>query len=255
MSSDDDDDESLEYNSPVVGHAQSGDDQMKFVDSRFGEILQLVPEYAVIQDFPALMYSESRSWSVRQPSATEVIEGILIDKERRTPVNVIETSAKLVPFAMDLFCVGVSPESLASALAADFEDEKLFQEFHMLDYEVNVAASLDLSEIVIKKQFKFVAAKLAGFSSGLCLVCSELRSDIKQFANTDALFISARRLGMHMPKQLALRECISRASESVMFGDPSDRFVKKLVRGDTALDQVNSDSMHSVGTGSTEPRQ
>ena len=58
-----------------------------------------------------------------------------------------------------------------------------------------------------------------------------------------------------MPKQLTLRECISRASESVMFGDPSYRFMKKLIRGDTALDQVNSESMPFFGAGSTEPRQ
>jgi hypothetical protein len=64
---------------------------------------------------------------------------------------------------------------------------------------------------------------------------------------------SARKLGM--PKKLTLRECISRASESVMFGEPSYRFVKKLSRGGTALDQVNSDSMPFGGAGSTELRQ
>jgi hypothetical protein len=101
-----------------------------------------------------------------------VIKKILVDKELRTLVKVIETLAKLVPFVVELICVGVSPELLhvASVVAADFGDDKLFQDFHMFDYEVVVAASLDLSEIVIKKQFQFVAAELAGFSSGLCLV-------------------------------------------------------------------------------------
>ena len=48
---------------------------------------------------------------------------------------------------------------------------------------------------------------------------------------------------------------ISRASESVMFGEPSYRFEKKLIRGGTALDQVSSESMPFWGAGSTEPRQ
>ena len=55
------------------------------------------------------------------------------------------------------------------------------------------------------------------------------------------MIASARKLGT--PKQLTLRECISRASEFVMFGDPSYRFIKKPIRGGTALDQVNSDPM------------
>ena len=117
-----------------------------------------------------LMYSKSRSWSVRQPSTRTVIKMFLVDKELRTPVKVIETLAKLVPFVVELIRVGVSHEFLASALAAVFGDDKLRQDLHMFDYEVVVAASLDLSEIVIKKQFQFVAAELAGFSSGLCLV-------------------------------------------------------------------------------------
>ena len=108
-----------------------------------------------------------------------MINNILADRELRPPVKLSETLAKLVPFAVELIRVGVSPEFLASALVADFGDEKLFQDFHMLDYEVAVAANLDLSEIVIKKQSQFVAAKLAGVLSGLCLVCFGLRSDIK----------------------------------------------------------------------------
>ena len=221
--------------------SQSGNDQLEFVDSRFGEILPLVLEHAVLQDFSVLIYSKSRSWSVFQPSAKKVIKKILADRELRTPVKVIETLAKLVPFVVELIRVGVMPEFLASALAEDHEDDKLFQDFQQFDYEVVVAASLDLSEIVIKRQFQFVAAELSGVSSELCLVCSGLRSDIKKLADTDELMASARKLGM--PKQLTLRECISRASESVMFGDPSYRFVKKLIRGGTAPDQVNSHSM------------
>ena len=58
-----------------------------------------------------------------------------------------------------------------------------------------------------------------------------------------------------MPKQLILRECISRVSESVMFGESSYRLEKKLIRGGTALDQVSSESMPFWGVGSAEPRQ
>ena len=94
---------------------------------------------------------------------------------------------------------------------------------------------------MFKKQFQFAASVLAGVSSGLCLVYSGLRSDIKKLAAIDELMASARKLGM--PKQLTLRECISRASESVMFGEPSYRFEKKLIRGGTSLDQVSSESM------------
>ena len=132
-------------------------------------------------------------------------------------------------------------------------DYKLFQDFHLFDYEVVVAAALSLSEVVIKKQFQFAASVLAGVSSGLCLVCSGLRSDIKKLAVFDELMASVRKLGM--PKQLTLRECISRVSESVMFGEPSYRFEKKLIRGGTALDQVSSESMPFEGAGSTEPQQ
>ena len=72
-------------------------------------------------------------------------------------------------------------------------------------------------------------------------MCSGLRSDVRKLAATDELMASARKLGM--PKQLTLRECIFRASESVIFGDPSYQFEKKLIRGGTTLDQVSSDSM------------
>ena len=244
--------ESVNADNSPDSHA-SGNDQLEFIHSRFGDILPLVLEHAVLQDFSVLMFSKSRSWLVRQPSAKKVIKKILADKELRTPVKVIETLAKLVPFAVELIRVGVSPEFLAAELAADHGDDKLFQDFHLFDYEVVVAASLDLSGIVIEKQFQFAATALAGVSSELCLVCSGLRSDIKKLADNNELLASARKLGM--PKQLTLRECISRASESVMFGDPSYRFVKKLIRGDTALDQVNSESMPFFGAGSTEPRQ
>ena len=138
---------------------------MEFVDSRFGEILPLVLEHAVLQDLSVLMFSKSRSWSVRQPSAKKMIKKILSYRELRTPVKVIEALAKLVPFAVELFRVGVSPEFLASELAADHGDEKLFQDFHMFDYEVVIGASLDLSEIVTKKRFQFAASELAGVSS------------------------------------------------------------------------------------------
>ena len=47
---------------------------------------------------------------VRQPSAKKVIKKILADRELRTPVKVIETLAKLVPFAVELIRVGLSPE-------------------------------------------------------------------------------------------------------------------------------------------------
>jgi hypothetical protein len=244
--------ESVNADNSPDSHA-SGNDQLEFIHSKFGDILPLVLEHAVLQDFSVLMFSKSRSWLVRQPSAKKVIKKILADKELRTPVKVIETLAKLVPFAVELIRVGVAPEFLAAELAADHGDDKLFQDFHLFDYEVVVAASLDLSGIVIEKQFQFAATALAGVSSELCLVCSGLRSDIKKLADNNELLASARKLGM--PKQLTLRECISRASESVMFGDPSYRFVKKLIRGDTALDQVNSESMPFFGAGSTEPRQ
>ena len=133
----------------------------------------------------------------------------------------IETLAKLVPFAVELIRVGVSSEWLSRELAENYCDDKLFQDFHLFDYEVVVAAALSLSEVVIKKQFQFAASVLAGVSLGLCLVCSGLRSDIKKLAAVDELMASARKLGM--PKQLTLRECSSRASESAMFGEPSDR--------------------------------
>ena len=237
--------------SPESG--QSGDDFPDFVDSKFGEILPLVLEHAVLQDFSVLMFSKSRSWAVRQPSAKKMIKQILVDREIRTPVKVIETLAKLVPFAVELIRVGVPSERLSRELAEDHCSDKLFQDFHLFDYEVVVAAALSLSEVVIKKQFQFAASVLAGVSSGLCLVCSGLRSDVKKLAAVDDLMASARKLGM--PKQLTLRECISRASESVMFCEPSYRFEKKLIRGGTALDQVSSESMPFFGVGSAEPRQ
>ena len=183
---------------------QFGGELLDFVDSRFGEILPLVLEHAVFQDFSVLMFLKSRSWAVRQPSAKKVIKQVLADRELRTPVKVIETLAKLVPFAVDLIRVGVSPELLAMELAADHGDEKLFQDFHLFDYEVVVAAALDLSEVVIKKQFQFAATMLAGVSSGLCLVCSGFRSDVKKLAATSELMASARKLGM--PKQLTLHQ-------------------------------------------------
>jgi hypothetical protein len=237
--------------SPESG--QSGDDFPDFVDSKFGEILPLVLEHAVLQDFSVLMFSKSRSWAVRQPSAKKMIKQILVDREIRTPVKVIETLAKLVPFAVELIRVGVPSERLSRELAEDHCSDKLFQDFHLFDYEVVVAAALSLSEVVIKKQFQFAASVLAGVSSGLCLVCSGLRSDVKKLAAVDDLMASARKIGM--PKQLTLRECISRASESVMFCEPSYRFEKKLIRGGTALDQVSSESMPFFGVGSAEPRQ
>ncbi len=120
-------------------------------------------------------------------------------------------------------------------------------------YELFVNEGLDQAGIMIEKQFQFADTALAVVPSELCLLCSGLRCDIKKYADVDELMASARKLGM--PKQLTLRECISRASESVMFGDPSYRFMKKLIRGDTALDQVNSESMPFFGAGSTEPRQ
>ena len=64
---------------------------------------------------------------------------------------------------------------------------------------------------------------------------------------------SARKIGV--PKQLTLRECISRVSESVMFADPSYRFVKSPKSGGTALDQVSCESMPFFGVGSAEPHQ
>ena len=152
-------------------------------------------EHAVLQDFSVLMFSKNRSWAVRQPSAKKVTKQVLADRELRTPVKVIETLAKLVPFVVELIRVAVSPESLAVELAADHGDEKLFQDFHFFDYEVVVAAALDLSEVVIKKQFQFAATILAGVSSGLCFVCSGLRSDVKKLADTNALMAPARNLG------------------------------------------------------------
>ena len=195
---------------------QSGGELLDFVDSRFGKILPLVLEHAVLQEFSVLMFSKNRSWAVHQPSAKKVTKQVFADRELRTPVKVIETLAKLVPFVVELIRVGVSPELLAAELASDHGDEKLFQDFHFFDYAVVVAAALDLSEVVIKKQLQFAATMLAGVSSGLCLVCSGLRSDVKKLADTNELMASASKPGM--PKQLTLRECISRASESVMFG-------------------------------------
>ena len=220
---------------------------------KFGQILPLVLKHAVIQDFQALIYFKSRSWSVRQPSAKKVVRKILADKELRTPVKVIETLAKMVPSAVELTRTGVAPELLASVLAVNHEDNRLFQDFQQFDYEIVVAASLDLSTIVIEKQIKFAAAELSGVSSQLSLVCSGLRSDIKAYAEVDELMASARKIGL--PKQLTLRECISRASESVMFVDPSYRFVRSLKSGGTALDQVSYESMPFFGVGSAEPHQ
>ena len=220
---------------------------------KFGQVLPLVLQHAVIQDFQALIYFKSRSWSVRQPSAKKVIRKILADKELRTPVKVVETLAKMVPSAVELTRTGVAPDLLASVLAVNHEDDRLFQDFQEFDYEVVVAASLDLSSIVVEKQIKFAAAELSGVSSQLSLVCSGLRSDIKAFAEVDELMASARKIGV--PKQLTLRECISRASESVMFADPSYRFVRSLKSGGTALDQVSYESMPFFGVGSAEPHQ
>ena len=115
--------------SPEFG--QSSDDFPNFVDSKFGEILPLVLEHAVLQDFSMLMFSKSRSWAVRQPSAKKMIKQILADREIRTPVKVIETLAKLVPFAMELIRVGVSSERLSRELAEDHCEDKLFQDFHL----------------------------------------------------------------------------------------------------------------------------
>ena len=42
---------------------------------------------------------------------------VLADREIRTPVKVIETLAKLVPFAVELIRVGVSSERLSRELA------------------------------------------------------------------------------------------------------------------------------------------
>ena len=106
---------------------------------------------------------------------------------------------------------------------------------------------------MVEKQIKFAAAELSGMSSQLSLVCSGLRSDIKACAEVDELMASARKVGL--PKQLTLRECISRASESVMFADPSYRFVRSLKSGGTALDQVSYESMPFFGVGSAEPHQ
>ena len=235
------------------GSGQSGGDLLNFVDSKFGEVLPLVLEHAVLQDFSMMMFSKSRSWAVRQPSAKKVFKQVLVDRELRTPVKVSETLAKLVHFAVALIRVGVSSERPAVELAENHGVEKLFQDFHLFDYEVVVAAALSLSEAVLKKQFQFAASVLAGVSSGLCLVCSGLQSDIKTLAATDELMTSARKLGM--PKRLTLRECISRASESVMFGEPSYWFDKKLIRSGTELDRVSSEPMPFWGAGSTEPRQ
>ena len=52
---------------------RSGGDQLEFIDSKFGEILPLVLKHAVLQDFSVLMFSKSRSWLVRQPSAKKVM--------------------------------------------------------------------------------------------------------------------------------------------------------------------------------------
>ena len=75
------------------------------------------------------IYFKSRSWSVRQPSAKKVVRKILADKELRTPVKVIETLAKMVPSAVELTRTGVAPELLASVLAVNHEDDRLFQDF------------------------------------------------------------------------------------------------------------------------------
>jgi hypothetical protein len=129
---------------------QSGGELLDFVDSRFGEILPLVLEHAVLQDFSVLMFSKSRSWAVGQPSAKKVIKQVFADRELRTPVKVIETLAKLVPFVVELIRVGVSLELLAVELAADHGDEELFQDFYFFDHEVAVAAGLDLEVVIMK---------------------------------------------------------------------------------------------------------
>ena len=67
--------------SPEFG--QSGGDFLNFVDSKFGEILPLVLEHAVLQDFSMLMFLKSRSWAVRQPSAKKMIKLILAGREIR----------------------------------------------------------------------------------------------------------------------------------------------------------------------------
>ena len=72
-------------NSPDV--YQSGSDQLEFIDSKFGEILPLVLKHAVLQDFSVLMFSKSRSWLVRQPSAKKVIKKILADEELQSERN------------------------------------------------------------------------------------------------------------------------------------------------------------------------
>ena len=134
MSSDDDDclDGSVSkpdavesiYADKSPGSGQSGGDFLNFVDSKFGEILPLVLEHAVLQNFSMLVFSKSRSWAVRQPSAKKVIKQVLADREIRTPIKVIETLAKLVPFAVELIRVVVSSERLAVELAEDHCDEK-----------------------------------------------------------------------------------------------------------------------------------
>ena len=159
----------------------------------------------------------------------------------------------MVPSAVELTRSGVTPDLLASCLAVHHKDDRLFQDFQLFDYEVVIAASLDLSAIVIEKQVKFAAAELSGVSSQLSLVCSGLRSDIKAFAEVNDLMASARKVGWQ--KQLTLRECITRASESVMFADPSYKFVRSLKPGGTALDQVSYESMPFLGVGSAEPHQ
>ena len=215
--------------------------------------MPLILKHVIIQEFQALIFLKGRSWSVRQPSAKKVIRKILADKELRTPVKVIETLAKMVPSAVELTRSGVTPDLLASCLAMQHKDNCLFQDFQLFDYEVVIAASLDLSAIVIEKQVKFAAAELSGVSSQLSLVCSGLRSDIKVFAEVNDLMASARKVGWQ--KQLTLRECITRSSESVMFTDPSYRFVRPLKSGGTALDQVCYESMPFFGVGSAEPHQ
>ena len=159
----------------------------------------------------------------------------------------------MVPSAVELTRTGVAPDPLASVLAVNHEDDRLFRDFQQFDYEIVVAASLDLSTVVVEKQIKFAAAELSGVSSQLSLVCSGLRSNIKAFVEVNELMASARKVGL--PKQLTLHECISRASESVMFADPSYRFVRSLKSGETALDQVSYESMPFFGVGSAEPHQ
>ena len=251
ISSDDDDSSDGDLWSRALNEVDGGGDDATLV--KFSQVLPLILKHAIIQDFQALIFLKGRSWSVRQPSAKKVIRKILADKELRTPVKVIETLAKMVPSAVELTRSGVTPDLLASCLAVHHKDDCLFQDFQLFDYEVVVAASLDLSAIVIEKQVKFAAAELSGVSSQLSLVCSGLRSDIKVFAEVNDLMASARKVGWQ--KQLTLRECITRASESVMFADPSYKFVRSLKPGGTALDQVSYESMPFFGVGSAEPHQ